>query len=282
MDSWSITFIELYFPLVLAACCGVVTCLPFRGERRTLGKLKPFGDFVEYHVEISNRLLLRSSLLLGLFASLSWYLFYDYSGFFPREYKMEVFFDERGIVQSLALLSQQERESLDIPPSTQKYQEQYFQQVDSEIQHSLGSHSSFFSLRDGYVHSAGRAQIVADKTRGWQNYYVKSADGELTHILEVPNKSPQPVYTRFEKLPSKDDYIRLSLTDLLVRHHIMLRTQYKQALVQNNLSDEFVFKFTVVGITKVTVFPWPSVSNTIYLADFGNSGLVPIAYAIYR
>lgn len=227
-------------------------------------------------------LLVRIILVLGVFAFLSSYLFYDYSTFFPQDYQMEVFFDERGIAQSLGTLSSDEHQSLAIPADFKNYQQQYFQQIDSEIRHIFGNRADFFNLRDGYVHSVGDAHVVPEKIDGWQNYYVKRADGELTHILEIPNKSPQQFYTRFEKLPSEDDYIRASLTDLFVRHHIVLRTQYKHILVQNNLSQEFVFKLTVVGVTKPTVFPWPRVSNTIYLADFRNVGLVPVAYAVYR
>jgi hypothetical protein len=283
MDTAPITLARLYLPLTLSLCCAVVLCrtLTLKGQRRIVTKVKPFGDFVEHSVEISSIFVTRTLLILGTFALLTPYSFYDYSTFFPRYYQMEVFFDERGIAQSLGTFSYAEIQSLSMAPAPQRYQEQYFQQVDSQIQNTFGNRA-FFSIKDGYVHSVGQAQIVPEKIDGWQNYHVKFSDGELTHVLEIPNTPPQQFYSRFEKLPSEDDYIGLSFADLFVRHHIMLRTKYKQILVQNNMSEGFVFKLTVVGITKLNIFPWPRVSNTVYLADFGNAGLVPVAYAIYR
>jgi hypothetical protein len=282
VDAASFTFVLLYGPLVLSALCIVVPCRPIKGARSVGTKLKPFGDFVEFHVEITNVLLVRTILILGAIAFLSSYLFYDYSTFFPRDYQMEVFFDERGIFQSLAVFSSEEQQSLGIPSDWKKYQEQYFQQLDSQVQNSFGNHAGFFNVRDGYVHSFGHARVVPEKIGGWQTYHVKLADGELTHVLEMPNRSPQQFFTKFERLPSGDDYIRLSFADLFFRHHILLRTQYKQVLVQNNLSQESVFKLTVIGVTKLTVFPRPQVSNTVYLADFGSAGHAPVAYAIYQ
>jgi hypothetical protein len=41
------------------------------------------------------------------------------------------------------------------------------------------------------------------------------------------------------------------------------------------------FKVSVIGVTRVTVFPLPEFSNTLYLADVPNLGLVPIGYAVY-
>jgi hypothetical protein len=281
MDSTPVIFAELYFPLVLSICCIAVLFRSVRDERHIVTKLKPFGPLIEYHVEISNALIVRISLFVGAFAFLSTYLFYDYSAFFPRNYELEIFFDERGISQSLSVFSSTELRNLSMPTDLRRYREQYFQQIDSEIEQTFANRE-FFTLKDGHVHSIGRSQVLAEKISGWQNYHIKVAEGELTTLSEVPNKPVRQFYTRFERLPSADDYIRLSLADLFVRHHIVVRTENKQVLVQNNMPDAFVFKVTLVGITKLTVFPWPHVSNTVYLANFENVGLVPVAYAIHR
>ena len=222
--------------------------------------LKPFGNFLDFRKEISHVIIMRSLLIVGAIGMLSPYLIYDYSKFFPRYYQMEVFFDESGLTQSLNEFSSTERRGLFIPADFKKYQEQYFKQIDSEIQRSLGA-GGFFNVAEGYVHSEGRAELVAEKTDGWQNYHVEQAEGELKHILEVPNKPPLEFYSRFERLPSEDDYVRPSPVDLFFRHSITLRTRYKQILMQSKVSEGLLFKVTLVGITKITIFPWPHVSR---------------------
>lgn len=281
MSSAPSIFAELYLPLILAVTCIVGLLRTRKGEKHTLIKLKPFGDFVDYHVEISNAFVIRSFLVIGAFAFLSAYLLYDYSKFFPQHYQMEVFYDERGIAQSLKEFTAAEIASLSIPRNTAQYRERYFKQLDVEVRKVLGT-QEFYSVKQGYTHSSGSTFIVVEKMGGWQNYHVVESQGELTHILEVPDHPPRQFYTRFEKLASEDDYISLTISDLFVRRRIMLRTRYKQILVENSLSAGFLFKLSLVGITKVTIFPWPHVSNTVYLARFENVGLVPVAYAIYR
>lgn len=282
MESVPITFLELYIPLILTLASLIGLFWVRKGEKRIVLKLKPFADFVDFEISISHLVVVRCALAMGAVAFMSPYLFYDYVDFFPRHYRMEVFYDEAGIAQSLsAALTTREIESLPIAKDTLNYRAQYFRQLDAEIQRTFGS-SQFFSVAEGYLHSAGQAYTVGEKLDGWQHYHVAESGGELTHILEVPNSQPKEFYTRFEKMPSRSDYLSLTLADLFFNRSIMLRTQYKQSLVQTKMSEGILFKVSVIGVTKLTIFPWPSVSNTIYLAEFQNVGLVPIAYAVYR
>ncbi len=41
------------------------------------------------------------------------------------------------------------------------------------------------------------------------------------------------------------------------------------------------YEVLLIAATKVTVFPWPYISNTVYLAD-EEEGLAPIAYAVFH
>src|SRR5580700_11271342 len=274
-------FVELYSPLMLAIVCVFVFCRTVRGQKRTIFNFKPFGSFVEYKFEVSNIFLIRGSLVVALVGCFASYLLYDYESFFPQDYKMEVFFDERGLSQSLSMFSANELKDLSIPAERSKYRELYVQQLDAEVQKAFGD-PAFFGGKAGYVYSTGHAQFAAEKTGGWQNYHVVASEGQLTHFYDAPNQPHKEFYTKFEKLPSADDYLSVTMSDLYVRHSIVLRTQYKQFLVQNKMSEALLFKLTLVGITKVTIFPWPHVSDTVYLARFENVRLVPVAYAVYR
>jgi hypothetical protein len=282
MESVPIIVFKLYVPLIFMVASVMGLFWVRKGDKRILVKLKPFADFVDFEISISNLFAVRCLLIFAAAAFSSAYLFYDYVALFPQHYKMEVFYDDAGIEQSLRpVFTAAEIDSFSIPKDVSDYKAQYFRQLDSEVQRVFGS-SQFFSIKEGYVHATGQAYTVGEKLEGWQNYHVAESEGELTHILEVPDLEPRQFYTRFEKMPSKDDYVSLTLADLLIKRSVVLRTQYKQILVQTKMSQGILFKVSVVGVTKLTIFPWPHVSNTVYFAKFQNAGLVPIAYAVYR
>lgn len=281
MDSAPLIFAKLYLPMMLSSASLLLLLKLRKGEKRILVRLKPFADFIDFEVSISDLFVLRLLVITAVAAFFSSYTLYDYSALFPQHYRMEVFYDESGLDSSLDTLSPNEVESLGIPKNSAPYRDQYFKQLDSDIQRTLGA-PQFFSVREGYAHSAGEAYTTTEKLEGWQNYHINESRGELTHTLEVPNLPPKEFYTRFEKLPSRDDYLELTLADLFIRHSVLVRTQYKQVLVESKLSNGSVFKLRLEGVTRVTIFPWPRVSNTVYLAKFENVGLVPVAYAVYR
>ena len=132
------------------------------------------------------------------------------------------------------------------------------------------------------MHSSGRTTFVVEKTGGFQNYHIVESRGDLTHVMEVPNLPRVEFFTLFEKLNSKDDYLRPSFSDVFINRTYVLRPLFKQMLAQDRTSQGVLFRFTVVGATKLYLIPWPKFSNTVYFADFGTAGLVPIAYTIYR
>ncbi len=58
-------------------------------------------------------------------------------------------------------------------------------------------------------------------------------------------------------------------------------TKYEQTLIFRKMEPGVEYDVLLVAVTKVTVFPWPDISNTVYLAD-EDEGLVPIAYAVFQ
>lgn len=281
MDSTTLLFMKLYLPLILSILSLITMFLVKKGKGKTVVRFKPLGHFVDLEIPISNPLIVRIFLLLAAPFFLSFYLFYDYSSFFPQNYSMEVFYDNDGIRRSLEDFSPAEIGQLMISKNYQNYQQEYFDRLDTEVRKLLGA-EKFFSIKEGSVHSTGRSFILVEKVSGWQKYYLQSSTGELTHILEAPDLPSKTFYTRFEKLPTRYDYTSLSLSDIVFRQGVVLHTLYKQLLLESKMGEEVTFKFSVVGVTKATFFPWPNISNTIYLADFGEHGLVPIGYAIYH
>jgi hypothetical protein len=139
-----------------------------------------------------------------------------------------------------------------------------------------------FSLDGGQVHSDGETSFIVNKIDGWQRYYVQESKGELTNTLEAPHHPTLQFFTLFEKLATAEDYIDPSFADLILRRRIILQPRFKQLLAEARTSTAITFNVAVTGVTSLTLFPWPSFSPTVYCAYYPNTGLVPIAYAIYR
>lgn len=282
MTSAIAVFVLLYGP-VMAAALSLVGIFRLRAsvESRPTLVLQPFGSFFDVKLPLSSAVVVRSSLIGMLLTALSSILFIDYSSLFPRHLEMEIFYDTAGIKRSLGTVPREQVAQLEVPSNFEVYREHYFGDIDKEVKRILKT-EMFFGIREGSVHSSGRTTFVVEKTNGIQTYHIVESKGELTHTLEVPRVQKREFYTVFEKLTSADDYISVSVSDLVLGRGILLRPQFKQILAEDRTSVGVVFKVRVVGITNVRVFPWPRYSNTIYCADFGQTGLIPVAYAIYK
>lgn len=141
----------------------------------------------------------------------------------------------------------------------------------------------FFNITTvGVIHSSGETSFIVEKVEGIQKYHISESHGEVLHILEMPNRASKQFKTFFEKMVTSGDYINPPIWQLVTRRSVILRPQFKQVLAQNIKAEGILFHHTVVGVTKVKIYPWPDFSNTVYFADFRGVGLVPVAYAIYR
>jgi hypothetical protein len=281
MPSALMVFITLYGPVI-----GVVMLLwAFKrvhtSDKTILAKLKPFGDFLDLEITISNAQLLKSCIIVALTMVASAYAFYDYTSLFPQRLQMEVFFDRDGLAKSLSIFRQEELNSLHMILEGENHRDRYFASVDAEVQKILKV-SSFFRVTSGSAHSVGEVSNVIEKVDGIQKYHVASSRGELLHILEVPGFAVQKFYSRFDRLASHYDYIDVNVGQLLFYGGIILRTEYKQMIVQSQMDEGVGFKTSLVAVTRARIFPWPNVSNTVYCARFPGIGLVPVAYAVYR
>lgn len=275
--------IKLYGPFILSVIFLVTIFLVKKGADINLNPFKLFGleHFCEIKIPISNVMVVRLILSIASILSMMSILLLDFSSFFPKHLKMEVFYDEHGINDSLAQFDKDEHNSFSIPADYATYQQKYYRDLDLEIARTLGI-KKFFNIREGTIHSSGETSFVVEKVEGIQKYHISESRGEVLHILELPNQTPKQFKTFFEKMATRDDYINPSIWQLVTKHSVVFRPQFKQILAQNIKTEGVLFHHTVVGVTKVKIFPWPDFSNTIYFANFKGTGLVPVAYAIYR
>ena len=281
MASGFLTFLTIYGPTLIAVLFLIGLVKVRGGTGKTAVILKPFGDFVDFKIHLTGFFIIRTLLFLGFLSSMFSYFLLDYSALFPSDLRMEVFFDDPGLERSLAAFSKEEIENFHVPSDFAPYRKQYFQQLDSEVRKVTGT-KTFFSMSSSTLHSTGRTNFIVEKINGFQNYHIIESRGELSHILEMPNIHRVEFFTLFEKMNSKDDYLSPNFVDLCIKRSFILRPVFKQLLAQDRNSEGVPFRFTVVGVTKLYFFPWPKLSNTVYFANFGSAGLVPVAYAIYH
>jgi hypothetical protein len=287
MSSELIIIWRLYWPFVGAVLAIVALLLTRRRllltgtDQIELSTLDiPLG-FVSLPVSLKQSWFLYGFFTCAAVWSLSFAFTRDYSSFFPSKLRMEVFYDRAGIESALARLGAQSSSPIALAKNWWIARDQYYSLLDREAATDLGNLKEFFANAEGSVHSIGEATFVAKKISGWQNYHIEESNGEVLHTLELPGQPARILLTSFQKLDTSHDYIRPTFTELVVRRTFVIHPRFKQYLSAQRTAASVPFKITVVGMTAVRVFPLPEFSNTVYLADVPNLGLVPIAYTVY-
>jgi hypothetical protein len=279
--------LRLYWP----ALAGAIAIAATIAVRRRAKRLDAEGESPAIELELGLvRLPIRvkrSVFLYGICAAaLLWFAIVaitrDYARFFPSLLRMEVFYDREGIQATLDALSPHDRDELHVAPRWAEARDSYYQGLDRELRTALPDVTPFFGGGDSAVHSAGETTFIVKKVSGWQRYHIDDSQGELLHTLELPNRPPRQLLTAFVKLNTSDDYLAPSFSDLVVRRAFVMRPRFKQYFGASKVALGTPFKVAIIAVTRVTVFPLPDFSNTLYLAKVEGTGLVPIAYAVYQ
>jgi len=283
MSSPIVIITKLYGPIVISAVLLLLSF--FLRKEKDLGRIELNPTFMgisifKYELPISNAWLARAIMLCGSIAVLSFLIFMDYSGFFPNHLKMEVFFDKKGIRDSLKSFSKEEFRQLGIPDNYEKFQNRYYDDVKLEVRKVLQKDDNFLIPPES-IHSQGETSFYVEKLPGIQNYRIKKSEGKLAHAIEKPNTPIVEFKSFFEKLNSKYDYLAPSLTEIFIKHSIILQPRFKQIFADNLTSEGRSFNHILVALTKVNFFPYPKLSNTIYLVELDDV-VIPIGYVIYR
>lgn len=240
-------------------------------------RIEKFG----FNIVVTRTLAGRAAFLIGALSFFSYYLYMDYSKFFPSHFEMEVFYDKEGIRNSLEIFTDTELKDLGYEGENTTLIDEYYKSLDERLRQIL-SYEGFFSLDNGIVHSEGETSFKVQQTSGIHNYYVTESKGQLTHLLEVPGKPRVSFLSFFDKISTSSDYIRSSISQIVLNRELTISPKFKQIIAEKNKSDGVVFDHALIGITKIYLFPYPSFSNTLYFYDAGNRGIVPIGYAVYK
>ncbi|RLD58522.1 MAG: hypothetical protein DRJ01_12465 [Bacteroidetes bacterium] len=272
--------IKLYVPLILFAFFLIIFIVSRRKDEKIFTvKFEHFGLNIRF--PIKSFLLQKFILIAFAFFSLTFYISYDFSKFFPEKLKMEVYFDKEGIKDCLEMFSQDEIASLNILSQDYgNYQSDYYEKINIEARRIL--QMEFLSLNKKYLHSEGETTFIVKKGKGIQSYYIEESEGELKHFVEIPKTKIRTFNTYFEKINSPSDKINATFYDIFINNKVILKPRFKQIIAENIKSEGKIFDHILGGYTILKFFPYPKYSNTIYLLELENVGLIPVGYAVYR
>lgn len=274
------TIVTLYWP-ILAFLFADFAALAVKVSGTTSDIKLTFFGFAEIDLPLKDVVEARSVFVLLAIACLLYALSRDYSIYFRKYLQLDVFWDEAGIERCVAALSRPERESLRIPDNFLAQQGAYYLDLDSELERVLGERVLFAGPKER-IHSSGETSFVTEKVDGFQRYHLVESKGELHHVVERRGKTEVAFFTFFEKTSSRYDYFEPKVWSILLGKGTVIRPSFQQILAENLRSKSTIFHHAVIGATRVKVFPYPSMSDTLYLADLGDQGRVPVAYAVYR
>lgn len=237
--------------------------------------------FIGTQIDVKSKTLKQLLTFLSIIAVFSSYLVYDYSTFFPEQLEMEVFFDKEGIESSLKNYDKDELELLSVVEDYEKYKDIYYHDLDDAVNKMI-SIDSFYSFSNGVLHGYGSTVFKVKKIEGIQNYYIVKSEGSIKHVLERPNEMEISFVSYFEKIKSRNDYLKPTLADIYLKQEIIIKPMFKQIIAENKKSSGTTFNHILYGVTKIHFFPFPYFENTIYLFKYKDVGLIPIAYSIYQ
>lgn len=271
---------KLYLPLfIFIILIILVVFSEHNNEELFIINFKKFGLTIDLPISlfILKKLLL---LMFGLFSLLS-YLFFDYSIYFPQKIEMAVFFDKEGIVNCLSYFSKDELNNMHIVSQNhEKYQSDYYNQINFEINRLFRTNN--FTITNTDVHSEGQITFIVEKTHGIQNYFIRHAKGELCHFIEKPNSRIKEFCTYFDLHRSSADKLEPTLSDIVFKNRIIIKPRFKQIITEKIKPHGTKFNHTLCACTILKMLPYPRFSNTLYLYEVENVGLIPIGYAVYR
>ena len=278
-----LTFIKLYGPLALSITILSLLLAIDSNSFSAKAVIVPFG-LLSFEIQISSLLLVRCAIIAGAALPLVAFLIYDFSKFFPDRFELTVFFDADGIARTLSLLSPSERILLRIPEEYEQDRRKYYEKMDQDLARTFSDNpeyiagEGFYALNAGRIRGEGVTSFKLSKIGGGLQYYrIDAAEGNIRQVLEREEKADFSFESRFDLYPSAADLIRGSVIDIYWRREFLFRPTFKQVL--SDRSDRRKIHHLIISAFKVYFFPYPHVSDILYLWECGEAR-IPVAYAL--
>lgn len=278
-------FLWVYIPLILYACSILIIYRSKRVSEKQIN-INLLG-LIKFPVEISFQSALKgiyikhTMVLIFSIAIFLYYLFLDFSSFFPRDMKMTVHFNDReGISETLSELEIKEVNGLVISMNDKNIDE-FFRSSDSVIDRYLGYDSFYHSSiieNNNTLEIDGSVRFIVKKTKEIQKYRIVSSNGNLKHKCKIKDKGVQELNVYFKKVITQNDEIKINNVKQ-IWNGIIISPCFSQNLIVDGKGTK-KFEAMLYGVTKVNIIPYPQFSNTLYMVR-KNDSLIPIGFAKY-
>lgn len=266
--------IYLYGPL-LSSMMFFLGALYFNFGSKEVFEIERYG----YKIIFTNNLIGKSLLFACSLNFIPAYMMMDFSQFFPENLRMQVFYDEAGVAETIGQFPATFLSELDIDESLNDTSS-YFAELDAARLRVTGNSQGFFS--SGLeISSSGVTSFIVEKLSGIHRYRVVSAEGRLTHSVVRPDGTEERFLTLFQKTPSANDFILPTIRDILIQRSIVVFPRFSQVIAKYGAPSGIEINHTLFGMTEVTLWPIPSFGRTLYLAKAKDGRLIPVAYAVY-
>ena len=274
-------YFGLYWPFVIGIICFLVALFPesFFGRAGHIPFTFELLKFLrlEHGLEVGFARLLIT--LVGLFFFFGIPSFRDYSGFFPDRMKVHALYDNEGIERFLKSISARDFRRLRTAPEWQPKKKAYFENLNKELREQ--EQNFRFSESYGRTVSDG-VLLFRVRSLGWgaQKYQIEEAKVWFEHETEISgDEHPKTLQTEAEIDPVHAQ-LTGSIKDVFLSGGLLITPEFKQKF-RLSPSSEATFHHSLVCATRVDIFPYPNLSETLYLKRLSDGKLVPIGYAHY-
>lgn len=229
--------------------------------------------------------VVRGILMSMVAASLILALNIDFSKYFAKTLRMDVYFDIRGIERTLNLFSDEAKKDILLAENWQSLVSQYDEQVSISLdslwkKRGIQGTPTSEEFRRELLHARGETTFNVEKL-GWLGYRIVESEGHLEYELDVPKKSGRKFRGEFHLRDTAANHLRPSLRELMRSPSVVLSPEFKQVFSIEEGGAGAPFDHIVIGMTRVVLLPFPSFSNTLYLWKARNGRTVPVAYCVY-
>lgn len=212
----------------------------------------------------------------------------DFSKFFPPVLKLAVFYDLEGIKDGVDELSVQEKASLGIEANWIDRVSEYDQDAIAGLRTIWQKNhypDSWPHTGHPRPHFTGAGYTTFKVARiGFLSYQIVESIGQLAYTVQAPRDGWTYFPGASTLVPTIHNYIRPKLLELLRRRSILIRPEFAQVFGAAALHDglgPLGHDHTLAAVTRVTLFPFPTFGDTLYLWRSKSGANIPVARSVY-
>lgn len=234
---------------------------------------------------IENAVLVRVIAFAVGLAFIAFGLLIDFSRYFPERLKVDVYFDHKGIARTLRQFTSTDLKDLEPPEDWQDQIQNYDEGVVLALntlwtQRKTSNTPPIENIGRDFLHAVGETQLVVCRTSPLR-YKIIQGGGQMSLTVEARNRTTFKFQSAFYLRETRANYLRPLISELIRSPSIILRPEFKQVFQIEHGGADAPFDHVLVALTKISLVPAPSFSDTLYLWRNSNGKFIPVGYAIY-